>query len=136
MTSHLLQHQYEIGNLARHDVLETQRNQKALLLVFDYQMLRVVKSKLLERCSSVLGLTRGEFGLMKSDSSLSEVWSAGSRYFGIWRNSVGMYDLHFRYGPESLQKGQVRRHVRGIAGMDKIDIILSIENGLEGGGFG
>lgn len=56
---------------------------KALLLIFDYQMLRFVECRLLEKGGSVLNLTRGEFRVMKSESSLSEVWSAGSRYFGI-----------------------------------------------------
>jgi hypothetical protein len=34
MTSHVLQHQYEIGNLARHDVSETQRNEKGIVVDF------------------------------------------------------------------------------------------------------
>lgn len=72
---------------------------------------------------------------MKSESSLSEVWSAGSRYFGIG-GSLPVYDLQFRYGLKSVQKGQIERHVRGTAGVDKINIIWSIENGLNGSGFG
>jgi hypothetical protein len=62
------------------------------------------------------------------DSSLSEAWSAGS--VDIDKRMCWGCDLHSRYGLESLQKGQIRRHGWGTAGAEKMNCILSIENGL------